>query len=84
MQLSHHGHMVVRDNGESQGMPAKESSFETADDAEDVGERRRRRRDRRKRKNIRRSKLLYNLAWLAGGLAVGLPLLAGMLYIMSR
>lgn len=50
------------------------------------GERARRRRNRtkRKRRSRKREKLMRNLAWLGGGLAVGLPVLALILFAMSR
>ena len=37
---------------------------------------RRQRREKRRRRNRKREKLFYNLSWLLGGLAVGLPMLA--------
>ena len=43
----------------------------------------RRMRKRRRRKSRRRQKLMYNLKWLFGGLAVGLPVLAFMLWFAS-
>jgi hypothetical protein len=56
-----------------------------AEDGVERGEtRRRRRRDKRKRKNRKREKLAYNLRWLLGGLAIGLPLLAVIIYTASR
>lgn len=48
------------------------------------GTRRRKGRDKRKRKNRRRERLSYNLRWLLGGIAVGLPVLAVILYTTSR
>jgi hypothetical protein len=45
---------------------------------------RRRRRDKRKRTSRKREKLVSNLAWMAGGLAVGLPLLALTIYVASQ
>jgi hypothetical protein len=51
--------------------------------SEDDARERRKHRTKRKRKSRKRERLVRNLAWLAGGLAVGLPLLAGMLYAMS-
>jgi hypothetical protein len=47
-------------------------------------ERGRKHRHKRKRKSRKQEKLLRNLVWLGGGLAAGLPLLAAMLYAMSR
>jgi len=49
-------------------------------------ERRHRHRSKQKRKNKSRkmAKLLDNLLWFAVGLAVGLPLLALTLYLISR
>ena len=47
-------------------------------------EQRRQRRTKRKRKSRKRERLMRNLAWLGGGLAVGLPLLAAVLFAMSR
>jgi hypothetical protein len=46
--------------------------------------RRRSRSENRKRKNRKREKLMYNLSWALGGLAVGLPMLAIVLYLLSR
>lgn len=46
--------------------------------------RRRKRHSKRKEKARKREKLVRNIAWLGGGLAVGLPLLAAMLYAMSQ
>lgn len=50
------------------------------------GTRRRRRRSKHKRrhKSRRRADLLHNLAWVAGGLAVGLPVLALAVWFASR
>lgn len=45
---------------------------------------RKERRDKRRRKNRKREKLIYNLSWVLGGLAVGLPMLAIVLYLLSR
>jgi hypothetical protein len=45
---------------------------------------RRQRREKRRRRNRKREKLFYNLSWLLGGLAVGLPMLAIVLYLLSR
>nr|WP_166178853.1 hypothetical protein [Altererythrobacter segetis] len=45
---------------------------------------RKERRDKRRRRNRKREKLFYNLSWLLGGLAVGLPLLGIILYFLSR
>ncbi|MBO0748893.1 MAG: hypothetical protein J2O44_00480 [Porphyrobacter sp.] len=55
-----------------------------AAEPEEARERRRRRRGKRKRRNHKRSNLLYNLGWVVGGLAVGLPLLAIMIYALAR
>ena len=43
----------------------------------------RRVRKKRKRKNRKREKLIYNVRWLLGGLAVGLPLLALLIWLAS-
>jgi hypothetical protein len=43
----------------------------------------RRVRKKRKRTNRNRERLLYNLRWLAGGLALGMPLLALLLWATS-
>ena len=56
-------------------------SLEGVDSARDD---RRKRRTKRKRKSRKRERLMRNLAWLGGGLALGLPLLAAMLLAMSR
>jgi hypothetical protein len=53
-----------------------------ADDS--AREQRRKHRSKHKRKSRKQERLLRNLAWLGGGLAVGLPLLAAMLYLMSH
>ena len=53
-----------------------------ADDSE--RDRRRKHRSKRKRRSRKQERLMRNLAWLGGGLAVGLPLLAAMLFAMSR
>jgi hypothetical protein len=45
---------------------------------------RKERRDKRRRRNRKREKLFYNLSWVLGGLAVGLPMLAIVLYLLSR
>lgn len=55
-----------------------------ADEAGAAGVRRRRRGAKHKRKNHRRANLIYNLAWVLGGLAVGLPLLGMLIYALSR
>ena len=47
-------------------------------------ERRRKRRKSNKRSNKKVSNFLYNLGWVAAGLAIGLPLLALILYFASR
>jgi ABC-type Fe3+ transport system permease subunit len=51
---------------------------------EGTGERRRRHRSKRERRSRRNQKLIDNLVWLAGALAIGLPLLAVLLYALSR
>ena len=43
----------------------------------------RRVRKKRRRKNRKRERLIYNLRWLLGGLAVGLPLLALLIWLAS-
>ena len=55
-----------------------------AEDSNDSLQRRRKNRSKRKRKSRKHQKLMRNLGWLGGGLAVGLPVLAAMLYAMSR
>ena len=51
----------------------------------DVARKRRRRsKSESKRKNKKRQQLFYNLCWLFGGLAIGLPLLAMLLFVLSR
>jgi hypothetical protein len=45
---------------------------------------RKERREKRRRKNRRREKLFYNLSWILGGLGLGLPMLALVLYFLSR
>ncbi|MGZ3269713.1 MAG: hypothetical protein ACXU71_01905 [Croceibacterium sp.] len=47
-------------------------------------ERRRKRRKNDKRRNTKLSNLLYKLRAVAIGLAVGLPILAYLLYLVSR
>ena len=47
------------------------------------GSREQRRKHRSKRKSRKQEKLFRNLAWLVGGLAVGLPMLAATLYVIS-
>jgi hypothetical protein len=56
------------------------------DEAEGTAVRKRRRRAKNegKRRNRRRQRLFYNLSWLLGGLAIGLPLLAMLLLLTSR
>ena len=44
---------------------------------------RRRARKKRMRKSRRREKLIYNLKWLFGGLAVGLPVLVFVIWFAS-
>ena len=51
---------------------------------DDEHTRRRKIRSKRKRKSRKQERLLRNLAWLGGGLAIGLPILAAMLFAMSR
>jgi hypothetical protein len=63
---------------------AADSLVETPQRVDDAGERRRKHRHKRKRKSRKQEKLMRNVIWLGGGLAVGLPLLAAMLYAMSR
>jgi hypothetical protein len=48
-----------------------------------VRKRRRRSKGESSRKNKKRQRLFYNLGWLLGGLAIGLPLLAVLLFIAS-
>jgi hypothetical protein len=43
----------------------------------------RRVRKKRKRKNRKREKLIYNVRWMVGGLIVGLPVLALMIWLAS-
>jgi len=43
----------------------------------------RRVRKKRRRKNRKRERLIYNLRWLLGGLAVGFPLLALLIWLAS-
>ena len=45
---------------------------------------RRKRRETPKRKNRQRQRLIRNLVWLIGGLAIGLPILAVVLVGVSR
>ena len=56
------------------------------DEAEGAAVRKRRRRAKNegKRKNRRRQQSFYNLSWLLGGLAIGLPLLAMLLLLTSN
>lgn len=54
------------------------------DAVDSAREERRKRRTKRKRKSRKRERLMRNLAWLGGGLALGLPLLAATLFAMSR
>lgn len=51
------------------------------DDAEVPVTRRRRRHRKRKRRSRRSANFAYNLKWLIGTLAVGLPLLAILIYL---
>jgi hypothetical protein len=51
---------------------------------ERVPTRRRRSRQKHRRKSRRMEMLLGNLGWAAGGVAVGLPLLAILIYFASR
>jgi hypothetical protein len=44
---------------------------------------RRRKRNRHRRKNRKLQKLLENLGWMAGGIAIGVPLLAVFIYFAS-
>jgi uncharacterized membrane protein len=44
----------------------------------------RRVRRKRKRKDRKHERLIYNLRWLLGGLAVGLPLLALLIWLASN
>jgi len=46
--------------------------------------RRKRRRGKHRRKNRKLEKLFFDLSWLLGGLALGLPLLGIILYLLSR
>jgi hypothetical protein len=46
--------------------------------------RHRRRRGKHKRKSRKHQRLMHNLRWFFGGLAVGLPLLAAVTYAASR
>jgi hypothetical protein len=46
--------------------------------------RRRRSKSESKRQNKKRQRLFYNLSWLLGGLAIGLPLLALLLIMISQ
>ena len=46
--------------------------------------RRRHRRSRRKRLSKKHMSLLYNLGWVAGGVAIGTPILAAAIYLASR
>ena len=50
----------------------------------DDGSRRRRNRHKRRRKNRKLERLWFNLRWLFGGLAVGLPVMAILIYMASR
>jgi hypothetical protein len=54
------------------------------DDGAAARKRRRRAKSGHRRKNRKRQRLFYNLGWLLGGLAIGLPLLALMLLFASR
>ena len=45
---------------------------------------RKERRAKRRRKNRKLEKLLYDLSWVLGGLAVGRPPMAIVLYLLSR
>ena len=60
---------------------AEQAGLEAPESAQ---ERRRKHRTKRKRKSRKQERLLRNLAWLGGGLAMGLPILAAMLFAMSR
>jgi hypothetical protein len=46
--------------------------------------RRKVRRAKRRRRNRKLEKMVYDLSWLLGGLAIGLPLLGIVLYLLSR
>ena len=56
------------------------------DEAEGAAARKRRRRSKNasKRQNRKRQRLFYNLSWLLGGLAIGLPVLTMLLLVASR
>jgi ElaB/YqjD/DUF883 family membrane-anchored ribosome-binding protein len=50
-----------------------------------MSERRSRRRNRKKGSGFRkREKFVQNFTWLAVGVAVGVPLLGGLLYLLER
>jgi hypothetical protein len=56
----------------------------TRERSESSHDRRRRPRSKQTSKPRKRSKLADNLIWFAGGLAIGLPLLAVLLFALSR
>ena len=61
-----------------------EMSGQLAEEQESAArERRRKKRSKHKRKSRKQDKLVRNLVWFGGGVAVGLPLLAAMLFAMS-
>ena len=51
---------------------------------DESGRHRGKRRTKRQRKNRKIDKLMFDLKWLFGGLAIGLPLLALLIYALSR
>jgi hypothetical protein len=53
------------------------------DDAFVEGENRRRRRRVNKRSSRKRRKMIQNVRWIVGGLAIGLPFVLLMIYVMS-
>jgi hypothetical protein len=64
--------------------PGEELRVMGHDAVEEERPRRRRSRHKHRRKNRRLEKVLYDLRWMAGGIAIGLPLLAALIYFASR
>jgi hypothetical protein len=54
-----------------------------ADEAR-TSRRRRGRAQKRKRMSRKHERLLHNLKWIGGGVAVGLPVLAALIYAVSQ
>lgn len=68
---------------ERKGSPSDEQGDSPLSAAAQARQERRRKRSRKKKRSARLTAVLENLGWIALGIAVGVPLLAGLLYVAS-